>query len=120
MPTAFVVEDDLATCELLQACLEQVGYTTIIAQNGQRALETLQQQSFDLITLDLAMPKVNGAAVLRGLRSDVRHEHATVVVITGTPHMIDTQVANLADFVMNKPLDMRAFANFAQRLRETD
>ena len=119
MPTSIVIDDDVSTCEILQTCLEQVGYSVVAVINGQEALNTLQQQTFDLITLDLAMPKINGAAIFDAIRADAQHNNAVVVVITGTPHMIGAEMLEQADYVMNKPFDVREFAQFAERVSST-
>lgn len=116
MPTALIVDDDLTTCQMLQACLEHAGYSVVFAQNGGSALDLLTSRSFALITLDLAMPRINGSAVLKAIRADDQHDQAVVVVITGTPHMIDRETADMADFIMNKPLDIMEFSRFAERL----
>jgi two-component system response regulator HydG len=63
-----VAEDDGGVRVSLVANLELEGYEVTEAQDGSRALELLDAQRFDLVISDVAMPKVNGVDLLRGLR----------------------------------------------------
>lgn len=62
-PTILVVDDDDVIRLLLRQFLESEGYTVEEAENGQKALDKLSRQSFDLIILDIAMPGIDGPDV---------------------------------------------------------
>jgi two-component system, OmpR family, KDP operon response regulator KdpE len=68
-----IVDDDPAILRLLGANLKARGYEVATATNGEESLEALQNESIDLIILDLMMPKVDGVEVCRRIRqwSDV-------------------------------------------------
>ena len=51
-----IVEDEVKIAEYLAKGLNESGYSTTIAENGVRALSCLQQQSFDLVLLDVMLP----------------------------------------------------------------
>lgn len=64
-----VVEDDPALSEALQYSLQQAGHAVDHAANGVLADQILRHESFDLIVLDLNLPKLDGFEVLRRLRT---------------------------------------------------
>lgn len=63
-----VAEQDPGAARRTQAVLAQAGYEPALARDGAQALEMLAQRHFDLLALDLALPKVDGFAVLARLR----------------------------------------------------
>ncbi|MCU0241973.1 MAG: response regulator [Vicinamibacteria bacterium] len=60
-----VVDDDQATRNVLHAVLVVAGYVVDLIDNGELAVEQIQQQPPDLVLLDIAMPGLNGWGVLR-------------------------------------------------------
>jgi PleD family two-component response regulator len=67
-PLVLVVDDDRSLRRLLTMAVQQSGYRTIEATNGQEALELYQQESPDLVLLDAMMPEMNGFACCRRIR----------------------------------------------------
>ena len=64
-----VVDDDRNTRLLMQAPLESERYHVFLAANGEEALEVMDRQHIDLVILDVMMPKMDGYAFTRELRS---------------------------------------------------
>jgi CheY-like chemotaxis protein len=60
-----VVDDEVSLRSSLSAILEHAGHRVVEAEDGQVALGLLQKQHFDVLVLDLHMPKSNGIAVLQ-------------------------------------------------------
>ena len=67
MGPILIVDDDAAVRSLIQDTLEEGGYTTISAHNGQDALHILETTRPECILLDLNMPVLDGYGVLHGL-----------------------------------------------------
>ena len=67
-----VVEDDAHTRKLMQAVLEQNGYSTVPAGDGEEALEMMDRHHVDLILLDVMMPRMDGFTFLKTLREGNR------------------------------------------------
>jgi DNA-binding NarL/FixJ family response regulator len=63
-----LVDDDENFISLMIACLTLHGYRVMTAENGQRAIETLQQITPDLIISDIMMPKMNGYELVDAIR----------------------------------------------------
>jgi adenylate cyclase len=77
-----VVDDTADIRHLLALYLRMLGHVVTEACDGQQALELIQQQPFDLILLDLMMPRLNGFEVLARLKSDPTLRHLPVIVIS--------------------------------------
>lgn len=75
-----VVDDEPDMIEVLREFLEGEGYTVIPANNGKEALEKFDQESPDLVLLDLAMPIMHGLDVLQELKE--KKKDIAVIMIT--------------------------------------
>ena len=64
--------------KLLEAC----GVTAVLAESGEQALDYLQRQAFDLILLDVSMPRMNGYQTVEAIRRQNRLSNVTVVALT--------------------------------------
>jgi len=65
-----VAEDDEPNQQVLRIMLERRGYSVRIVANGRQALAALDEESFDLVLLDVRMPEVDGWQVVKSLRRD--------------------------------------------------
>jgi two-component system, OmpR family, alkaline phosphatase synthesis response regulator PhoP len=68
--TILIVEDDEAIATGLSLNLKLAGHTSEVARDGEQALAKLAEQGFDLVLLDLNLPRKNGLEVLQALRDD--------------------------------------------------
>ncbi|MGB0909221.1 MAG: sigma-54-dependent transcriptional regulator [Nitrospirales bacterium] len=75
-----VVDDDEDANVLLQQRLDMLGYDSISAHDGARALELIQEESPDVVLLDLELPRYSGIEVLRQLKDRVTPSHGGQVV----------------------------------------
>ncbi len=67
-PAILVVEDTKTNQMVIKLLLTQLGFEPHIANNGQEALEILQNQNFDLILMDISMPKMDGFETTKRIR----------------------------------------------------
>ena len=98
-----LAEDDSVLADGLTRSLRQAGYATDCVKNGQEADSVLSTQDFDLLILDLGLPKMTGLEVLRRLRA--RDSHLPVLILTAADS-IEQRVKGLdlgADDYMAKP-----------------
>jgi CheY-like chemotaxis protein len=112
--TALVVDDNYFNRDLFKLALEHVGYVVLEAENGLIALNMLKESNFDLLVVDLAMPELDGASLIRKIREGEGHERMIIVVVTANHHLATNEVD--ADYVMYKPINIAEFAPFTQRL----
>jgi len=105
-----LVEDDRMIAEGLQTALRQDGYTVDWVQDGVLATGALQANAFDLILLDLGLPRRNGIEVLRELRG--RGNATPVIILTARDEVAD-RICGLdagADDYVVKPFDLDELA----------
>lgn len=76
-----LVEDELFIRELYERVLAQGGYTMVTAGDGEEGLAKADGQ-FDLILLDIMMPKLNGIDVLKRLKADEKTKKVPVILLT--------------------------------------
>ncbi len=82
VPTLLIIEDDTHDRErLVQAGIE-AGYNVESALTGAQALETCRQKPFDVITLDLILPDIDGVQILRAIRAEGPNRSTPIIVIT--------------------------------------
>jgi DNA-binding response OmpR family regulator len=82
-----IVEDEKLIIKPLELKLKLSGFETGVAYNGEEALEILKNEKFDLVLLDLMMPRVDGFAVLSELKK--RGDETPVIVASNLNQMDD-------------------------------
>ena len=68
-PTILVVDDEKTVTEVVGMYLERAGYDVMVADDGETALDVLEEQGPDLVVLDLMLPGVDGLEITRWLRA---------------------------------------------------
>lgn len=87
-----VVEDDEFSQQLIELYLRKAGFDELtVAANGRDALDIAKQQTFDLVLLDLNLPRISGSEVLRRLKKEG--------MLTDTPVIISSSMGNMDDIV---------------------
>ena len=107
-PRLLVAEDNDDNLYALTLLLELEGYRNIVvAENGEEALLLLGQEDFDLLLLDVMMPKVDGYQVLEKLKSQGRLDNLPVIMISALNDMDSiVRCINLgAEDYLPKPFD---------------
>lgn len=105
MPKLLIVEDDLDIQELLQNFLQDAGYETSIANDGVEAISLFSIQQFDLILLDIMLPKIDGFTVCELIRKQSQVPIIMLTALNGEEEQIwglDLQV----DDYITKPFSM--------------
>lgn len=101
-----VVDDDLNICELLRLYLEKDGYTVVIANDGVTAVSMFQEESPDLVLLDIMLPRLDGWQVCREIR---KFSDNPIIMLTAKGEVFD-KVLGLelgADDYVVKPFDTK-------------
>lgn len=82
-PRILVVEDDPGTREVLRRILELEGCNVDLVADGEKAVGAIAQRRYDVIILDIALPKMSGTDVMEYIASTTPEVLASVVVVTG-------------------------------------
>ncbi|MEW6060753.1 MAG: response regulator [Bacteroidota bacterium] len=101
-----VVDDEDALRNVLSSELQSEGYSVMSAADGDEAIATLQQKSFDLVLLDIKMPRVDGFEVLKFIKE--KYPKTKVIMLTGFADLknaIESKKLGAEDFV-SKPYDL--------------
>ena len=109
-PRILLVDDEQSIQTLLSYPLRKEGYEVVHATDGRQALERFDEQAFDLVVLDLMLPKLDGLEVCRRLRSK---SAVPIIMLTAKSEEID-KVVGLelgADDYITKPFSMREFSS---------
>ncbi len=93
--TVLVVDDEEDIVVYLKTLLEDAGFNVVTASNGEEALKHVRNQTPDLISLDLVMPRKSGIRFFYELRKDKKLSKIPVVIVTG--HAQDEKVKKEMD-----------------------
>jgi len=109
-----VIDDDAVIQDLLTSFLEKEGYQVTVAENGEDGLQRARELRPDVITLDVAMPGMDGWSVLCALKADTELADIPVIMLT----MIDdrgTGYALGASEYITKPVDRDRLGNLLRK-----
>ena len=107
-PRILLVDDEQSIQKLLAYPLRKEGYEVVSALDGEQALERLRDGAYDLVVLDLMLPKVDGFEVCRRVRAT---SAVPIIMLTARAEEID-KVLGLelgADDYITKPFSVREF-----------
>ncbi len=101
-----IVDDDVNICELLRLYLEKDGFETVVANDGETAVEYVSKYNPDLILLDIMLPKLDGWQVCREIRKNF---DTPIIMLTAKGETFD-KILGLelgADDYVSKPFDTK-------------
>jgi len=104
-----IVDDEPFNVDLLEQQLEEFGYATVSASNGQEALDKIAAEAPDLILLDVMMPVLDGLTVCRILKENDETRLIPIVIMTALGDVEDRirGIEAGADDFLTKPVDER-------------
>lgn len=119
MKKILVVDDDRATREVLRKVLTHAGFATKVAKDGVDALSTLDNQSFDLLLLDVWMPRMSGLDVLAQLRTRKARPRVVVMTSDDTPETLLKAVREDAFKYVKKPVESTTLIDTVREVLES-
>jgi CheY-like chemotaxis protein len=114
-----LIDDDPTVRSLLGALLRRDGLDHEAACDGAEAIARLRRRDFDVIVLDLLLPKLNGFEVLRFLKAERPHLLPRVVIITTAfeSTLRDFEDGKRVAAVLRKPFDIGEFSDAVRKAR---
>ncbi len=112
-----VVEDEVDLAEAVARGLRREGYAVDVATDGEQALEKLAYTDYDLVCLDLTLPKVDGREVCRRIRDGSTASTEARVLMLTARDAVEDRVAGLDDGADDYLVKPYAFAELTARVR---
>lgn len=114
-----IVDDEPLTRSSLADFLQEMGYTTVMAEGGETAIRLQQEQAFDVCIVDIRMPGIGGVETLLALHRVAPQSHC--LVYTGSPQFVLSPALESIGIteldVIRKPLsDMSIFVERIEKL----
>jgi CheY-like chemotaxis protein len=110
---ALIVEDDPGLCKIYDRVLSDMGYEVLAAADGEIALQLLDQNTPDILFLDILLPRVSGKVILEKIRQDARLREMVVIIVSSNRQPdLDLSLPNITDFILKpiRPAQIRALA----------
>ena len=103
-----IADDDKALCENLDETLSEQGYNVAVVCDGLEAIQEMENQTFDILLLDMKLPGLNGLEVYRRVKA--KQPTVVTIIMTGYAEelrdLINQAVSENAYTYLTKPIDM--------------
>lgn len=108
-----LVDDEPHILVALEYLVKQEGYQVFKASDGESALDLVQQQSPQIVVLDVMMPGIDGFEVARRIRNTPEHQDTHIIFLTakGTPADRFQGYATGGEVYLTKPFDNKELIN---------
>ena len=101
--TILIVDDEFGLLEVLEFILSDAGFAVVSAQNGQEALARLEETMPDLVIVDFMMPILDGAGVIKAIRSDRRLRDIPIILASALREQTVKERCDAYDAFLRKP-----------------
>ena len=118
--TVLVIDDDTWIRSLLSDLLRAEGYSVQAATNGAAGVRLAKEHLPEVVVLDLAMPEMSGADVLRELKSDKSTMDIPVIIVSAYTNDLQAEHAGHVAAIIQKPFDITALIAEVERAASTD
>lgn len=107
MTKVLIAEDSLTDAKYIESILSEQGYELVFARDGEETEELIKRNNFDLIILDVVMPKKNGFQVCREIKKNEKTKHIPVILVTSKREEADKYWGKMqgADEYVTKPFE---------------
>ncbi len=119
MTKILIADDDRATRHLLQGVLTSAGFTAVTAKDGVDAQKRLRAGRFDLLLLDVWMPRMTGLDLLASLRKRKTRPKVVVMTSDDTPATLLKAVREQAVRYLQKPIEPAHLVETLRQVLET-
>ena len=119
--TILVIDDEPDTVTYFSSLLEDNGYITVTAENGEEGLAKMREATPDLVTLDITMPETSGVRFYRVLRESEQWRSIPVIMITGVSEDFKTFISSRRqipppDGYLAKPVNEQDLLSLVKKL----
>jgi len=119
--TVLVVDDEPAPRTFLTTLLEDNGFATVTANDGDQALTAVQRSRPDLISLDITMPEKSGVRFYREMRESEEYKDIPIIIVTGVSGDFERFISTrkkvpAPEGFVPKPIDKERFLQLVRKL----
>jgi CheY-like chemotaxis protein len=119
--TVLVIDDEPDTLTFLSTLLEDNGFTTVTAMDGQQAMNKVKESRPDLITLDITMPEKSGVRFYREMRAAEELKGVPIIIVTGVADDFERFISTRKkvpppEGYLSKPVDQQKLIELATKL----
>jgi CheY-like chemotaxis protein/anti-sigma regulatory factor (Ser/Thr protein kinase) len=118
MAKILIVDDDRTTRHILRKVLTEAGFSTTVAKDGVEALKALRVGRFDLLLLDVWMPRMNGLELLARIRKRKTKPRVVVMTSDDAPQTLLEAVRENTFKYVHKPIEPRALLQTVREVLE--
>ena len=116
-----IIDDEPDTLTYFSSLLQDEGYDTRVAENGDEGIKMVRESRPDLITLDVTMPESSGVRCYRELRSNEEWKSIPVIMITGVSEKFRDFISSRKqvpppDGYLTKPVDEKELIGLVHKL----
>ena len=116
-----LIEDNTDIVDMVRLCLESENIVCEATGDGKVGLQSIKEDKFDTILLDLAMPEFSGFDIFRALKEEKLLQSNNVLIFTAssvTDHEINEMLSSGARGVLKKPLSIDDLIEAVQRFHQ--
>jgi CheY-like chemotaxis protein len=112
-----LAEDNQVNQTIMRIMLHKLGYNADVADHGEAVLAACEEKEYDIILMDIHMPKMDGVAAAQALRKTQFKTQPYIIAFTANAFNEDRKkyLASGMDDFLPKPVRMKALANVLQR-----
>lgn len=115
-PFALIIEDEREIAALFRHVLDMAGFHTELIFHGQVAVERLAQSKPDLVLLDLRLPVVPGAEIIKLIRNDKRLNYTKIIVVSAHAYLVKSLVEK-PDYTLLKPVGINQLTKLVAQVQ---
>lgn len=119
--TVLVIDDEPDTVDFIRTLLEDNGYSTSTAADAKQALDLIDTQRPDLITLDITMPTMSGVKFYREMKENDARKDIPIIIVTGVSEDFEKFISSRKNVpppegYVAKPIDQARLLELASQL----
>ncbi len=118
MRNVLVVDDEKPVADAIAAVLRNAGYTTVVAYDGTEALAIIAREDIDVVLTDLVMSGMDGASLLRWLRSTPETKDLPAILMSMLPEERAVSLCSDYSRFLRKPLQFQILFRTIEELCE--
>lgn len=104
MPLILIIDDEPGMIHIFSLALQRANYQISSASRGASGLQQAYSAPPDLILLDMMLPDMKGADLIRQLRQDAAFQHTPIIAMTAYPALLGEARRNGANEALCKPI----------------